>query len=140
MTAEIDERRAAAGVAVDLGEDQAGDRDRGDERLGDRHGLLAGHRIDHEQGLDRLDRGVDRADLGHQGLVDREPAGGVEDHDVPDLALGGLDAAAGDVDDRRAGGRAVDGDVERLAEGLRAGPRRPVDTGRRRRAAAAGRA
>ena len=29
------ERRAAAGVAVDLGQDQAGDRDGGDERLRD---------------------------------------------------------------------------------------------------------
>ena len=65
------ERRAAAGVAVDLGEDQAGHGHRGGERLGDRDGLLAGHRVDDEQRLDRLDRGVDRGDLGHQRLVDR---------------------------------------------------------------------
>ena len=49
------ERRAAAGVAVDLGEDQAGDRDGRGERLGDADGLLAGHRVDDEQRLDRLD-------------------------------------------------------------------------------------
>ena len=47
-----------------------------------------------------------------------EPAGGVEDHDVADLALGGLDATAGDVDDRRPDGRPVDRDVEALAERL----------------------
>ena len=112
------ERRAAAGVAVDLGQDQAGDGHGGDERLRDRDRLLAGHRIDHEQGLDRLDRGVDLGDLGHERLVDGEAAGRVEDDDVADLALGGLDAAAGDVGHARADGRAVDRDVERPAERL----------------------
>ena len=57
------ERGAAAGVAIDLGQDEAGDRHRGDERLGDGDGLLAGHGIDDEQRLDRLDRRVDRRDL-----------------------------------------------------------------------------
>ena len=71
VTAEMRERGAAAGVAVDLGEDQPGDRDGGRERLGDADGLLAGHRVDDEQRLDRLDRRVDRGDLGHQRLVDR---------------------------------------------------------------------
>ena len=102
----------AAGIAIDLGQDQAGDRDRGDERLGDGDGLLAGHGVDHEERLDRLDGVVDGGDLGHQRLVDREAAGGVEDDDVADLALGRLDAAAGDVDDRGPDGRPVDGDVE----------------------------
>ena len=96
------ERGAAAGVAVDLGQDEAGHRHGGDERLGDRDGLLAGHRVDDEQRLDRLDRVVDGGDLGHERLVDAEPAGGVEDDDVADLALGGLDALAGDVGDRGA--------------------------------------
>ena len=112
------ERRAAAGIAVDLGQDQAGDRHGRGERLGDGDGLLAGHRVDDEERLDRLDRGVDGGDLGHQRLVEREPAGGVEDHDVADLALGRLDAAADDVDDRGPDGRAVDRDVEALAERL----------------------
>ena len=71
VTARDRQRRAAAGVAVDLGQDQAGHRDGGDERLGDGDGLLAGHRVDDEQRLDRLDRRVDRGDLGHQRLVDR---------------------------------------------------------------------
>ena len=64
------QRRAAAGVAVDLGQDEAGHRHGGDERLGDGDGLLAGHRVDDEERLDRLDRVVDRGDLGHQRLVD----------------------------------------------------------------------
>ena len=112
------ERRAAAGVAVDLGQDQAGHRDRGDERLGDGDGLLAGHGVDDEQRLDRLDRRVHGGDLGHQRLVDGEAAGGVEDDDVADLALGGLDALAGDLGDAGAGRGAEDRDVEALAERL----------------------
>ena len=41
----------------------------------------------------------DGGDLGHQRLVDGEAAGGVEDDHVADLALRGLDAQAGDLDD-----------------------------------------
>ena len=47
-----------------------------------------------------------------------QAAGGVEDDDVAGEPVGGLDAAAGDVDDRRPDRRAMDGDVERLAERL----------------------
>ena len=60
--------------------------------------------------------------------------------DVARLAARGLDALAGDVDDGRARRCAVDGDVEALAERLRAGPRRPGGTGRRPRGAGGGRA
>ena len=69
------------------------------ERLGDGDGLLAGHRVDDEERLDRLDRRADLGDLGHQGVVDRQPAGGVDDDRVADLAPSGLDAAPGDVDE-----------------------------------------
>ena len=87
------EGRAAAGVAVDLGEDEAGDRHGGGEGLGHADGLLADHRVDHEERLDGLDRAVPaRRDLGHQRLVDGQPAGGVEDHRVADLAAGGARA------------------------------------------------
>jgi hypothetical protein len=112
------QRGAAAGIAIDLGQDEAGDGHRRDERLGDADGLLAGHGIDHEKRLDRLDRGIDRSDLGHQGLVDAETARGVEDDHVADLAARGLHALTGDVRDGRADRRAVDRDVELLAEGL----------------------
>ena len=109
---------AAARVAVDLGQDQAGDGHGGDERLGDGDRLLAGHRVDDEERLDRMDGGVDRGDLGHERLVDGQATGGVEDDHVADLAPGGLDAVADDVHDRGAGRRAVDRDVEALAERL----------------------
>ena len=134
------ERGAAARVAVDLGQDEAGHGDRVGEPLGDGHGLLAGHRVDDQQGLDRLDGRVDRADLVHERVVDREPARGVDDHDVATRALRGLDAAAGDVDRRRArpgrGGRRC----RATCRASRAGPRRRAGTGRRPRAAAGGRA
>ena len=61
----------AAGVAVDLGQDQAGERHGRGERLGHGDGLLAGHRVDDEQRLDRLDGRIEGGDLGHEGLVDR---------------------------------------------------------------------
>ncbi len=112
------EGRAATGVAVDLGQDQPADRDGGDERLGDRDRFLAGHGIDDEERLDRVDGRVDRGDLGHQRLVDGQAAGGVEDDHVADLAPGRIHPAADDVHDRGADGRAVDRDVEALAQRL----------------------
>ena len=45
------QRGAAAGVAVDLGQDEPGQRHGAVERLGDRDRLLAGHRVDHEERL-----------------------------------------------------------------------------------------
>ena len=60
---------------------------------------IARHGVDHEQGLDRLDRRVDGGDLLHERCVDAEPPGRVEDHDVADLAPCRIDALAGDVGD-----------------------------------------
>ena len=48
--------RAAAGVAVGLGEDDAGQRQGLVEGLGGVGRVLAGHGVDHEQGLDRAGR------------------------------------------------------------------------------------
>ena len=112
------ERGAAAGIAIDLGQDEPGHGHRRDEGLRDADGLLAGHGIDDEERLDRLDGRVHGRDLLHEGLVDAEPPGGVEDHDIADLALGGLDALTGDVGDAGADRGTVDRDVELLAERL----------------------
>src|SRR5437588_485289 len=49
--------------------------------------ILAGHGIQDQVNLVRRDGGVDLAQLGHELLVDREPAGGVEDDDVLALPL-----------------------------------------------------
>ena len=90
------ERRAAAGVAVDPGQHDAGDADLFVERLGDGHRVLAGHRVGDQQGLHRVRRLADRGDLVHQFPVDMQPAGGVENDDVPRFQLAGLQRAPGD--------------------------------------------
>ena len=80
-------RRAAAGVAVELGEDDAVEvqpiveRRRGVDRV------LADHRVDHQEDVRRLDALVDLRQLLHQGLVDRQPTGGIEDDHVPPVLL-----------------------------------------------------
>ena len=62
------------------------------ERLRDGHGLLARHRVEHEQDVRRL-RGVpDSGELLHQLLVDVEPPGRVEDDHVLALIAGLLDS------------------------------------------------
>ena len=71
--------RAAAGVAVELGHDHAVELQRLVERLGAVDRVLAGHRVDHQIDLLRPDAAVDLRQLGHQLLVDVQPAGRVED-------------------------------------------------------------
>src|SRR5215210_6991403 len=92
------EGRAAAGVAVELGEDGAGQRQGGGELLGALHRVLAGHRVGHEQGLVRLDPVGEAADLVHQRLVDMEAAGGVHDHHVVSALAGDGEGALAESD------------------------------------------
>ena len=111
------ERGAAARIAVDAGQHDAGDADALGKGLADIDRVLAGHGVDDEQALGRLRGVAHRRHLVHQRLVDVEPAGGVEDEDVVAFALGLLERAPGDVDRplaqrrsaasaRRSGGRA----------------------------------
>ncbi len=85
------QRRATAGVAVELGEDHAGDADAVAERLGGTHRVLADHRVDDEDDLVRVDRVADVGGLLHHLRVDAEPAGGVDDDHVPGRPAGVLD-------------------------------------------------
>ena len=96
------QRGTAAGVAVQLGEDDAGESDTLAERLRGGDGVLADHRVDDEQHLVGIDGLADRGGLRHQLVVDAEPARGVDDDDVEVLgprlgeAVGGhLDRVAG---------------------------------------------
>jgi hypothetical protein len=82
VTWRTDSAGAAARVAVELGQNHAGQRQRVGERLGDIDGVLALHRIDHEQRLDRLQLRVQLADLAHHLLIDCEPARRVDDQHV----------------------------------------------------------
>ena len=97
------QRRAAAGVAVHPGHHDAGDADRLVEGARGVHRVLAGHGVDHQQGLGRAGGGADGGHLVHQRLVDGQPAGGVEDDDVEHLAPGGIHGADGDLKRRLAG-------------------------------------
>ena len=76
------QRRAAAPIAVDAGEHDAGDADAIVERLGEVDRVLAGQRVGDQQNLVRARRCLDLRHLDHQRLVDVRAAGGVEDDDV----------------------------------------------------------
>ena len=75
----------ATGVAVDLGQDHTGQRQCIAEGLGRVGGVLAGHGVDHEQGFDRVDRGVQRLDLAHHLFVDVQATGGIDDDHVDEF-------------------------------------------------------
>ena len=81
------QRRAAAGVAVQLGQHHTGEADAVAERLGGGDGVLADHRVEHEQHLVGLDGVPDRGGLAHHLLVDAQPAGGVDDDHVEVLGV-----------------------------------------------------
>ena len=76
------QRRATAGVTVQLGQHHAVVAHAVEEGLRGRHRVLADHRVDDEQHLVGLDRVPDRGGLRHHLLVDAEAARGVDDHDV----------------------------------------------------------
>ncbi len=78
-----DERGAAAGVAVELGQDDAAQLERVVERLGGGDGVLTDHGVDHQERVVRLRRRRDVTDLLHELGVDGEAARGVDDADVP---------------------------------------------------------
>ena len=111
------ERSAAARVAVELREHDAGDVQRLVERRrrGDR--VLTDHCVDHEQDLRRLDRRLDVLQLGHERLVDVQAARRVEKHEVVAVLAGVLDAGLGDLD-RVALPHLEHGDVELRADGF----------------------
>ena len=71
---------AAAGVAVELGQDHAVELQRLVEGLGAVDRVLAGHAVDDQVDLLRLDAAVDLLQLLHQLFVDVQPAGRVEHH------------------------------------------------------------
>ena len=79
-------RGAAARVAVELGDNDAGQRQGIPKCAGSVDGVLALHGIHHEQRLDRPYRGVQVADLAHHRLVDGETPGRIDDDHVMVMA------------------------------------------------------
>ena len=109
------QRRATAGVTIELGEDDPVEGQLLVEGLGDGDGVLAGHRVDDEEGVVGIDSFGDQTDLLHQLLVDGEATGGVDDDHVSAGALGLLDRSSGNR--HGVGGLAEDRDIDLAAEG-----------------------
>ena len=76
------QRRAAAAVAVDAGEHDAGEADALVERAREIDRVLAGQRIGDEQHFVRIGGALDLGRLRHHRFVERGAAGGVEHHHV----------------------------------------------------------
>ncbi len=91
------QRRPAPGVAVRLREDHTGERQRLIKGLGGVGGVLAGHGVDHEQGLRRADGAVQTADLTHHLLVHVQTAGGIDDQHVHIFAARRRQGVVGDI-------------------------------------------
>ena len=76
------ERRAAASIAVHLGENDAGERKFFVEFVGGANGVLPGHGVGDEENLRRIQQLFQRLHLVHQFVVDVQTSGGVDDQHV----------------------------------------------------------
>ena len=92
------ERRAAARVAIELGQDRAGDAQCLVKMRGDADRLLPGGGVEHEQDFARLNPVAKLDEFLHQRLVDLQPAGGVENDHVNAVRLGLGHRAVGDLE------------------------------------------
>ncbi len=104
---------AAAGIAVRLGEDDAGQVERRAEGTCRVDRVLAGHAVDDEQRLDRLERGGELAHLLHHLLVHVQAARGVHEQHVVEATARLVHRAGGDGKRRfrRIGRRDVDAEL-----------------------------
>ena len=91
------ERRAAAAVAVDPGQHDAGQADPLVEGAGEIDRVLAGQAVGDEEDLVRMRGGLHLRRLGHHRLVEGGAAGGVEHDHVVAAEPAGLDGAARDL-------------------------------------------
>ena len=72
------QRRAAARIAIHLGEDDAGDAEPLVELVGALDGVLPGHGVGHEEDLDGIELFLELLQFHHQVVVDVETSGGVD--------------------------------------------------------------
>jgi hypothetical protein len=123
------QRRAAAGVAVELGEHDAGETDAVLEGAGGGDGVLTDHGVEDEEDLVRLDGVPDVHGLLHHLGVHAQAARGVDDDDVvlpvprePEAVPGDRHrvarAGGGGAGGRRPRVRREDGDAGALADDL----------------------
>ena len=116
------QRRAAASVTVELGQNHAGQRHVLIEAFGDADGFLTGHGVCDEQDLVRLDFAFHRLELAHELFVDLQPPRRVDDDKAQAGLLGVFDGGLGELG--RLLARVVkDRHVDLLAERLQLGDR-----------------
>lgn len=72
---------AAAGIAIQFGEGQAGEGHGGAEALGYVDGFLADHRVDDEEGFGGGDVLLDGFEFGHEGVIQLAAPGGIQNDD-----------------------------------------------------------
>ena len=109
---------AAAGVAVELGHDHAVEFQGLVEGLRAADGVLAGHRVDHQEDLVGTDAAVDLGQLAHQFFVDVQAAGRIEDHHLHAAVLGLLDGDLAEGHGVLRGQVGIDGNTKLLAQDL----------------------
>ena len=90
--------RAASRVAVELGQDDAGEANPVTEGRGGGDRVLTDHGVQDEHDLVGAHRVTDRDRLVHHLLVDTKTAGRIDDHHVDTALAGKLDATARDLD------------------------------------------
>ncbi len=79
-------RCATTGVAIGLGQHDAGQRQGVIECRSGVGRVLTGHGIDHEQGFVRLDRGMHVANFRHHLCIDMQASGSIHQQHVAHLA------------------------------------------------------
>ncbi len=112
LTGDVADRNcaAAAGVAVHLGQDYAGDAEALVEFIGGFDGILSGHGVGHEQNLHRVELFLELLQLHHQVVIDMEAAGRVHQQNVASPIDAFPACRACQVQRRRLSGRAfIDG-------------------------------
>ena len=123
------ESRAAARVAIHLGEDDAGDAKAFVELVGRFDGVLARHGVGDEEDLDGVKLLFELLQLSHQIVVDVEAAGGVDQQNVAAGLRAFAARGAGQVERLRFSGRAfIDWQTDVARDHLQLLARgRPVD-------------
>ena len=110
------QRRAAARIAVELGDHRSIEIDRLGKRLGDVDGVLARHRIDHQQQVVRLQRRPHAHELAHQLLVHVQAPARVDDQHVLALGASTLERPRRDLDGISVGAALIRGGVRLRAQ------------------------
>jgi len=108
----------AAGIAIELGQDGAGDAKGLVEVGGDVYGLLAGGGVEDEEDFGGLDQVLEADEFLYERFIDLKPAGSIEDQGIAGRGGGVGEGIAADLEDILLPGLEEDGDVEFVTEDL----------------------